>query len=180
MSKSLFFVNFHRIRSPFSVWGKLEPKVRRNTSTPPISQSFGLRMKWTSQLLRSSVPNRSREEATNASLLEAILYTPGKVKWSGDSPHQWSVQSFTLSPTPTSNRIFLLKISSTPNCHNHFPSKALLRVVIFLTPNPPFSRGAHTLSRPTKWVLESPYKKSLCNLSILLATCVGIVKRDKK
>ena len=46
-------------------------------------------------------------------------------------------------------------VSSTPNCHNHFPSKALLKVVNFLTPNPPFSRGAHTLTHPTKCVLES-------------------------
>ena len=71
-------------------------------------------------------------------------------------------------------------VSSTPNRHNHFPSKSLLKMVNFLTPNPPFSRGAHTLSHPTRCVLESPHRKSLCNLSILLATCVAIVKRDKK
>ncbi|KAL4619848.1 hypothetical protein ACB092_06G110400 [Castanea dentata] len=57
---------------------------------------------------------------------------------------------------------------------------ALLKVVNFLTPNPPFSKGAHTLSHPIKCVLESPHKKSLYNLSILLARCIGIVKRDKK
>ena len=200
--------------------GRFEPKIWRNSSTPPISQSFGLWIKWTSQLLHSSIPNRSREEATDTSSLEAIPYTLEKINWSGESSHHWSVQSLTLSSTPTSNRIFLLNssqpirillhkphpcttlpsldvypphsspnfrattllqslVSSIPNHHNHFPSKALLKVVNFLTPNPPFSKGAHILSYPTKCVLESPHKKSLCNLLILLATCIGMVKRDK-
>ena len=115
--------------------------------------------------------------------------------------HHRSIQSFTLSPTPTSKRIFLLKsshpmrillhkplprtplpslevhplhsspnlrattllqslLSSIPNRHNHSPSKALLKVINFLTPNPPFFKGAHTLSHPTKCVLESPHNPS--------------------
>ena len=84
------------------------------------------------------------------------------------------------SPNFRATTLLQSHVSSTLNCHNHFPSKALLKVVNFLTPNPPFSRGAHTLSHPTICVLESSHKKFLCNLSILLATCVGIVKRDKK
>ena len=191
MSKSPFFVNFHLIRSPFSFWGKLDPKVRRNSSTTPNSQSFGSLIKRTFQLLYASIPNRSRDEAIDASLLVAIPNTTRKDSWSGKSPHHQSVQDFTLSPTPTSNRIFLLKtsqplrillykphpctplpsledhpphsspnfktttllqshVSTTPNRHNHFPSKALLKVVNFLTPKPPFAIGAHTLSHPTK------------------------------
>ena len=39
-------------------------------------------------------------------------------------------------------------VSSTPNCHSHFPSKVLLMVVIFLIPNPSFAIGAHSLSQP--------------------------------
>ena len=78
--KAPFFVNFHRIRSPFTVGGRFEPKVQRNSSTTLISQLFGLRIKRKFQLLRSSIPNHSREEATDASLLETIPYTLGKVK----------------------------------------------------------------------------------------------------
>ena len=145
-------------------------------------------MKRTSQLLCSSISNRSREEATDAPLLEAIPYTIGNVNWSGESPHHWSIQSLTLSPTPTSKRIFLLNssqpmrmllhkphpctplpsldvhpphsspnfrattllqslVSSIPNRHSHFSSKALLKVVTFLTPNPPFfQRCTHLVS----------------------------------
>ena len=193
MSKSPFFVNFHLIWSPFSVGGKLNPQVWRNSSTTPITQSFGSWIKWTFQLLHSSIPNCSRDEATDASLLVAIPYITEKVNWSYKSPHHRSVQNFTLSPTLTLNRIFLLKtsqpfkillykphpctplpsledhppqsspnfkattplqsrVSSTPNRHNHFPSKALLKVINFLTPKPPFATGAHTLSHPTKCV----------------------------
>ena len=35
ISKSTFFINFHLIRSPFSVKGKLEPKVQRNSPQHP-------------------------------------------------------------------------------------------------------------------------------------------------
>ena len=70
------------------------------------------------------------------------------------------------SPNLRATTLLQNLVSSIPNCHNHFPSKALLKVVNFLTPNPPFFKGAHTLSHPTKWVLESSHKKSLCNLSI--------------
>ena len=44
-------------------------------------------------------------------LLVANPYTTEKDGWSGKSPHHRSVQNFTLSPTPTSNRIHLLKAS---------------------------------------------------------------------
>ena len=84
------------------------------------------------------------------------------------------------SPNLRATTLLQSLVSSIPNLHNHFPSKVLLKVVNFFTPNPPFFKGAHTLSHPTKCNLESPHKKSLCNLSILLATCVGMVKRDKK
>ena len=40
--------------------------------------------------------------------------------------------------------------SSFPNRHNHFPNKALLKVVSFLIPKPPLAIGAQTLSHPTK------------------------------
>ena len=117
MSKSPFFVNFHLIWSPFSVGGKLNPQVWRNSSTTPITQSFGSWIKWTFQLLHSSIPNCSRDEATDASLLVAIPYITEKVNWSYKSPHHRSVQNFTLSPTLTLNRIFLLK---TPNLSRYF------------------------------------------------------------
>ena len=127
-------------------------------------------MKRTSQLLRSSIPNRSRE-ATNASLLEAIPYTTGKVNWSGESPHHWSVQSFTLSPTPTLNRIFLLKTTQPirmllykphlciplsslevqpPHSSPNFRVTTLLQSLVFSTPN----RHSHF---PSKALLKWSY-----------------------
>ena len=57
-----------------------------------------------------------------------------------------------------------------------FPSKALLKVVNFLTPNPPFSKGAHTLSHPTKCVLESPLQE----IPLQLLNFIGHMRRNGK
>ena len=62
------------------------------------------------------------------------------------------------------------RYSSFPNRHNHFPSKALLKVVSFLISKPLLAISAQALSHPTRWILLSPHRKSLCNFSILLAT----------
>ena len=71
-------------------------------------------------------------------------------------------------------------VSSTPKCLNHFSSKVLLKVVSFLIPKPPLPIGIHTLSHPNKCVLEALHKKSFCIFSVLLATLIRMVKRDKK
>ena len=71
------------------------------------------------------------------------------------------------------------RFSYFPNCHNYFPNNALLKVVSFLLPKPPLAMGAQTLSHPTKCVLLSLHRKSLCNFSILLATWVGMVNSDR-
>ena len=93
-----------------------------------------------------------------------------------------SLEVYPLHSSPSFKVITLLqsRVSSTPKRHSHFPSKALLKVVSFLIPIPPLAIGAHTLSYPTIYVLESPHKKSLWNFSILLATWVGMVKSEKK
>ena len=38
----------------------------------------------------------------------------------------------------------------------HFPKKVILKIVIFLIPKPPLAIGAHTLSQPTKFDLDTP------------------------
>ena len=74
-------------------------------------------------------------------------------------------------------------VSSSPKLHSHSANRAWLKVVSLLIPNPPFAIGVFTLSQLTKWCLNSshkpPNKRFLCNLSILLATLVGIVNKDK-
>ena len=80
-------------------------------------------------------------------------------------------QNYHPSPKP---------VSSTPKCLNHFSSRALLKVVSFLIPKPPLAIGIHTLSHPNKCVLEALHKKSFCIFSVLLATLIRMVRRDKK
>ena len=101
-------------------------------------------------------------------------------------PHPWTpLPNFEVHP-PQSSQYFeattLLhnRSSSFPNRHNHFPNKALLKVVSFHIPKPPLAIGAQTLSHPTKWIFLSPHRKSLCNFSILLAIWVGIVNNERK
>ena len=101
-------------------------------------------------------------------------------------PHPWTpLPSFEVHPphfSPYFEATTLLhnRSSSFSNRHNHFPNKTLLKVVSFLIPKPPLAIDAQTLSHPTRWILLSPYRKSLCNFSILLATWVGIVNNERK
>ena len=175
-------------------------------------------MKQTSQLLRFSIPNHSRQRGhrdyfigshpkhSQKGQLEWWIPTPSICPKLHSIPHPYLKLNIFAENLPTHPKLLhkphpctplpslevhpphsspnfkattLLQslVFSTPNCHNHFPSKALLKVVNFLTPNPAYFIGAHTLSHPTKYVLESPHKKSLCDFSILMATCVRIVKR---
>ena len=86
------------------------PRIERNHPPHPPS-SLGPRMKWTSQVLLSLVHWHIKDESTKAALLAAKLYKTGKAKWRGRSPHHWSIQNFTLFPTPILNWMFLLKTS---------------------------------------------------------------------
>ena len=82
-------------------------------------------------------------------------------------PHLWApLPSFEVHPSQSSlyfetTTLLHNRSSSFPNCHSHFPNKALLKVVIFLIPKPPLAIGAQTLSHPTRWNLLSPHRKSL-------------------
>ena len=91
-------------------------------------------------------------------------------------PHPWTplpnleVHPPHSSPNFEATTLLHSWFSSFPNCHNHFLNNALLNVVSFLIPKPPLAMGAQTLSHPTRWVLLSLHRKSLCSFSIILAT----------
>ena len=73
---------------------------------------------------------------------------------------------------------------STPYRHNHFANKAELNLFKQRMPNPPFFTGLQTLDQFTKWNLQSSLipvqRKSLCKLSIILATLTRIGRRERK
>ena len=80
-------------------------------------------------------------------------------------PHPWTaLPSFKVQPPHSSSYFETTTLlpnqsSSFPNRYNHFPNKALLKVVSFLIPKPPLAIGAQILSHPTRWVLLSPHRK---------------------
>ena len=71
-----------------------------------------------------------------------------------------------------------------PYLHNHFPSKAELKLPNLLIPNPPTCKGLQTFAQLTKCILGSPpipfHRKSLCNFSIRFATLLGKGRRERK
>ena len=105
-----------------------------------------------------------------------LLKPPNPYEYPLHKPHPWTpLPSLVVHPphsSPNFEATALLhsRVSLFPNHQSYFPSKALLKVVSFLIPKPLLAIGPNTLSHLTKWVLLSPYKKSLCNFSILLAT----------
>ena len=121
ISKSPLGSNFHLIRSPISVEGILDPKIRRKSSPVTNSQSLRSRMNWTSQLLLSPAPNLVKEESIEACLSMAIPYSPGKASWRGWSAHYPSYQNLTLFPIPTTKWVFLLKSSQPIRIPLHKP-----------------------------------------------------------
>ena len=84
-------------------------------------------------------------------------------------PHPWTpLPSFEVHPPQSSpyfeaTTVLHNRSSSFPNHHNHFPNKALLKVVSFLIPKPQLAIGAQTLSHPTKTSLYSPTQQQTDN-----------------
>ena len=115
-----------------------------------------------------------------------LLKTSQPIRILLHKPHPWTplpnleVHPAHSSPNFKATTLLQSLFSSIRKRQSHFPSKALLKVVSFLIPKPPLAIGKHTLSQLNKCVLESPHRKSLCSFSILLATCVGMVNKDKK
>ncbi|KAL4653064.1 hypothetical protein ACB092_01G275100 [Castanea dentata] len=71
-----------------------------------------------------------------------------------------------------------------PYLHNHFPSKAELKLPKHLIPNSPTCKGLQTLAYLTKCNLDSPpiplHRKSLCNFSLRFATFPDKGRRERK
>ena len=115
-----------------------------------------------------------------------LLKTSQPIRILFHKPHPWTplpnleVHPAHSSPNFKATTLLQSLFSLIPKRQSHFPSKALLKVVNFLIPKPPLAIGIHTLSQPNKCVLESPHRKSLCSFSAFLATCVGMVNKDKK
>ena len=86
ISKSPFFDNFHRIRSPFLVEGRFEPKVRRKSSTPPNSQSFGKMNIPTSSLLYPQPPFKRRGHRCPFIGCNPIHIRKSQLKWRIPTP----------------------------------------------------------------------------------------------
>ena len=73
---------------------------------------------------------------------------------------------------------------SNPYLHNHLPNKVELKLLNHLIPSPPTCIGLQTLVYFTRCNLESPLiplqRKSLCNVSMQLATFLGIGSMERK
>ena len=61
---------------------KLDPKVQRNSSITPISQSFGSQMKRTFQLLHSSIPTFQENVHRSLSISGNLIHNrKGHMEW---------------------------------------------------------------------------------------------------
>ena len=71
------------------------------------------------------------------------------------------------SPNFKAATLLQRRVFSTPNRHNHFPSKALLKVVNFLIPKPPLALGAQVDENELlveDWVLDTSESTELPNV----------------
>ena len=75
-----------------------------------------------------------------------------------NKPHPWTpLPNLEVHPVHSSPNFKVTTLpqslfSSILKRQNHFPRKALLKVISFLIPKPPLAIGKHTLSQLNKWV----------------------------